>query len=182
MDIFLKGKAWQVFLLLVAVPFGFQAVLMSFLVSSDSPNPELILKVMPVIMLVFMGIFLLWFWSLGVGINQRISTEFKPKSKLFKFSIIYSAIYALIFQAFFTLAANESNPGGAMVVILPMHLLGMFCMFYALYFVAKNIATFENEKTVKFSEFSGPFFLLWFFPIGIWLLQPRINRIYTNNT
>jgi hypothetical protein len=65
MNIFLKGKAWQVFLLLVVIPFGFQAGLMSFMISSDA-NPELVFKVMPLIMLVFMAIFLLWFWSLGV--------------------------------------------------------------------------------------------------------------------
>jgi len=181
MDIFLKGKAWQVFLLLVVIPFGFQAGLMSFMFSSET-NPELLFKVVPLIMMVFMAVFLLWFWSLGVKINNRVPVEIKPKSKFFKFSIIYAAVYGLVFQLFFISAASGSNLGGAMALIFPMHLLGMFCMFYALYFVAKNIATFEQEKVVKFSEFKGPFFLLWFFPIGIWFLQPRINRIYANNT
>jgi hypothetical protein len=22
------------------------------------------------------------------------------------------------------------------------------------------------------------FFLIWFFPIGVWIIQPRINRLY----
>jgi len=181
MDIFLKGKAWQVFILLVVIPFGFQTGLMSFVFSSD-PNPALLFKVMPLIMTVFIVVFLLWFWSLGVKINSRIPTDIKPKSKFFKFSIIYSAVYGLVFQLFFISAASGSSQGGATAFIFPMHLLGMFCMFYALYFVAKNIATFEQAKVVKFSEFKGPFFLLWFFPIGIWFIQPRINRIYANNT
>jgi hypothetical protein len=33
---------------------------------------------------------------------------------------------------------------------------------------------------VSFYDFSGPFFLLWFFPIGIWIIQPRINRLFTD--
>jgi hypothetical protein len=114
--------------------------------------------------------------------NNCVPIEIKPKSKLFRFSILYSAIYALVFQLFFITAASGTNSGGAMSVIFPMHLLGMFCMFYALYFVAKNIATFEKGKEVKFSEFKGAFFMLWFFPIGIWYIQPRINRIYETNT
>lgn len=41
---------------------------------------------------------------------------------------------------------------------------------------AKTIKTVELQKKVTFSDFAGEFFLLWFSPIGIWILQPKINK------
>jgi len=54
----------------------------------------------------------------------------------------------------------------------------MFCLFYDLYFVPKSLVTVESGKQATFYDYAGPFFLKWFFPIGIWFIQPRINRLY----
>jgi len=179
MDFFLKAKAWQIFLLIVVVPFGFQSTIMVSIISSIETNPELIFKVMPLLTIVFMGVFLLWFWSLGVGLNKRLPEEIQPKIRFFKFGIIYSAVYMLLFQALFIVfAAGGGKGGGYMAIIFPLHLFAMYCIFYALHFICKNLAIFEEQQTVKFSTFAGTFFLLWFFPIGIWFIQPRINKVY----
>ena len=65
------------------------------------------------------------------------------------------------------------------VATVPLSLLAVFCMFYNLYFVAKNLVTAETGRSASFSNYAGPFFLLWFFLIGVWFIQPRINRLYT---
>jgi hypothetical protein len=71
------------------------------------------------------------------------------------------------------------NPNPSMIaVILPLHFFAMFCLFYDLYFVSKNLVMVETGKRVTFYDYAGPFFLIWFFPIGIWFIQPRINRLY----
>ena len=43
---------------------------------------------------------------------------------------------------------------------------------------AKALKTVEWQKPVTFSDFAGEFFLIWFFPIGIWIIQPRINKLF----
>jgi len=53
----------------------------------------------------------------------------------------------------------------------------MYCIFYLMYKAAKTIKTAEVQKPVSFGDFAGEFFLLWFFPIGIWFLQPKINKL-----
>jgi hypothetical protein len=63
------------------------------------------------------------------------------------------------------------------LVIFPLHLLAMFCMFYQLYFVSKNLVLAETGRPASFSDYAGLFLALWFFPIGIWIVQPRINRL-----
>ena len=35
----------------------------------------------------------------------------------------------------------------------------------------------EKQDNVKFEDFVGEFFLIWFFPFGIWKIQPRITNI-----
>ena len=180
MDIFLKAKAWQIFLVIAVLPFGLHTLVMQSLMSSSEITPENIFKIIPVIMLVFLALFLLWFWSIGVGINRRIPEEIRPKPRFFKFAIIYSAVYMLIFQLFFIFAVLSGNGSGYMAIIFPLHLFAMYCMFYGLYFISKNLGTYEANSSVKFSSFAGSFFLLWFFPIGIWIIQPRINKVYAS--
>jgi len=68
------------------------------------------------------------------------------------------------------------NPG-IFGLIIPFHLFSMFCIFYCLYFVAKVFKTVELQRKVTFSDFAGEFFMIWFYPIGIWIVQPKINKM-----
>ncbi len=56
----------------------------------------------------------------------------------------------------------------------------MFCQFYSLYFVSKTQALAENARPVSLADYIGYFVGLWIFPVGVWIIQPRINRLYTN--
>jgi bacteriorhodopsin len=63
------------------------------------------------------------------------------------------------------------------LIFFLIHLFSMFCIFYVLYFAAKTFKTVELQREVRFSEFAGEFFMLWIFPIGVWILQPKINKM-----
>jgi len=67
------------------------------------------------------------------------------------------------------------------LLIFPLHLLAMFCLFYLLYFVSKSLVLAETCKPASFNEYAGLFFLIWVFPIGVWFIQPRINRQYAES-
>jgi len=62
--------------------------------------------------------------------------------------------------------------------IIPLHLFAMFCMFYVLYFVSKNMVMAETAKQVLLADYIWSLMLFWFFPIGVWFIQPKINQIY----
>jgi len=51
-------------------------------------------------------------------------------------------------------------------------------MFYCLYFISKSLKAVELQRDVTFNDYAGEFFLIWFFPIGIWFIQPRINKLF----
>jgi hypothetical protein len=38
------------------------------------------------------------------------------------------------------------------------------------------VKTIELQREVTFSDFAGEFFLIWFYPVGIWIIQPKVNK------
>lgn len=194
---FLKAKHWQIFTLTFAVPMIFYFILFAGMMStaihlsqSQQPDPTMMLSYMkffPIIILLFMASLFGWHWSVAIGLQNKVPEPIKMKVKKFKTFFFIPLIYMLAFLAFFSLTMNElsgPNPepnlkfmGIGLILIIPMHLFSIFCMLYSLYFVAKTLKTVELQKEVSFSEFAGDFFLIWFFPIGVWIIQPRINKI-----
>jgi len=187
---FLKAKHWQLFLLTFGIPMIIQIILMSSIMSAvikeGEPNIEFMLnymKFIPLIMIFFALIYFGWFWSVGVGLDKLIPDRLKLKVGRFKLFLLFPLIYIFFFTTFMVYAmssvlnSNVDPIFNNFMFIIPMHLFSMFCIFYCLYFVAKTIKTAEMQKEVSFGDFAGEFFLIWFFPIGVWILQPKINKM-----
>ena len=113
-----------------------------------------------------------WFWAMGSFLNAMVRPSLRPGVGFFRFALIYPILYIPVFIISF-----PQQPA-MFALIFPLHLLAMFCMFYLLNFTSKNLALVETDRAVKFYDYAGSFFLLWFFPIGVWAVQPRINRLY----
>ena len=191
---FLKAKHWQLFLLTFGIPMIFQFIMMRILFSKigsgNNPDPTFMfsyIKFFPIMMIIFMGVFFGWFWSVAVGLQSKVPKEVKMKVKKFKIFFFTPMIYMLFIFLFMGiqingLITNETEPsigliGGLIAIIVPLHLFSIFCTFYSLYFVAKTFKTVELQREVKFSDFAGEFFTIWFYPIGIWIIQPKINKM-----
>ena len=194
MNIFLRAKHWQIFLVTFGLPFLFQIIMMSVIFShiigNRNPDPTIIFgyfKFFPVIMLLFMGGLFGWFWSVAIGLQKMVPPAIKMKITRFKIFFFIPLVYIIcimVSMGFFfnsdILQGNSQPPFwffGVFAIIFPLHLFSMFCIFYCLYFVAKTIKTVELQRETSFSDFIGEFFLTWFHCIGIWVLQPRINKI-----
>ena len=63
------------------------------------------------------------------------------------------------------------------IFMTSFNLLLTFSAFYCFYFVIKTIKTVELQKELRFIDFAGEFFLICFYPIGIWFIQPKVNKI-----
>lgn len=194
---FLKAKHWQLFLLTFGIPMIFEFIMMATMFASIAsgaePDPAIFFHFFaffPALMIIFMGTFYGWFWSIGIGLQNKIPATIKMKTGLFKvFFFIPIAYILLISIAISTFMSglpgmiesgeepNVALIAGSMAIILPLHLFSMFCMFYCLYFVSKTFKTVELQRETTFSDFAGEFFLIWFYPIGIWIVQPKINKM-----
>ncbi len=66
-------------------------------------------------------------------------------------------------------------------LFIPLLFLAIFCVLYVMYFVSKSLALAEAHKPVSIYDYAGAFFLVWFFLVGVWIIQPRINRLFAAN-
>lgn len=193
-ELFLKAKHWQIFLLTFGIPMIFQIVAMGSIISNvgteTNPDPTMFFSttiLMPIVLIIFTGTFFGWFWSVAIGLQKNVPENVKMKVRKFKIFFFFPMVYLLLVMIFINTSMNGlfdggEKPSGGLIasfagVIVPLHLFSMFCIFYSLYFVSKTFKTVELQREVKFSDFVGEFFMLWFYPIGIWIIQPKINEM-----
>ena len=131
-----------------------------------------------------------WYWSICIGLQKKVPEHAKMNVKKFKFFFGSSILYSLFFVGFIAFLASYlpmiiagavsfSTLSWFMSIFSIVHFVAVFAMFYCMYFTAKTIKTVELQRETTFGDFAGEFILIWFFPIGVWFLQPRINALAT---
>lgn len=192
--LFLKAKHWQLFTLVFALPIALQVIMMvwmfSTLVNNPNPDPTFMfnyMKIVPFIMILVLGVNFGWSWSVAIGLQNKVPQNVTMKVKKFKIFFFIPLVYLSLITLFFAIFINTGYFASVstvlgfglwlLIVIIPLHFFAIFCMFYNMYFVSKTIKTVELQREVTFGEFIGEFFMIWFFFIGIWILQPKINKM-----
>lgn len=178
-------KHWQLFLLLIAIPMLLQMIVVSN--TFINGNSFLLTTALPVLMVLVMGVYFGWFYTLGNKLHQKLPLAAPMNLKRFKAFLLVPVLYITAIGLSLTLFSQSDsewftdNMGILALIIVPLHLFSMFCIFHSMYFIAKALKSIEWQQAVRFNDFAGEFFFLWFFPIGIWFLQPRINKIFGND-
>lgn len=189
---YLKAKHWQVFLLTFVLPFLFQivmtgAVIIQFqsLEPGEVPKfPSNLFLLFAIVMLLYITFLFGWYWSIAIGLKEKLPQELKLKYERFKVFFFSPLVYFILFGFFMSyfseLILNGEEPN--FVFLLPifllvflLHFYSMFCMIFIMYFTAKTIKSIELQREAHFSDYVLEFFLVWFLPVGIWILQPKIN-------
>lgn len=147
-----------------------------------SSNPVLMVKLFPLMMLMFIiGIFG-WIWAIATQLHKKLPAEVDLNIKGFKmiFSVPIGYTLALtlwmMYQFYFRFDEG-SNIGSFIFVIVFIHLVSMICILLGLRFAAQTLRSVELGRLATFSDYATEFFLIWFSPIGYWILQPRLNRL-----
>jgi len=159
MKLFLEFKHWQLFIIIVGLP------LLGDIFLVEDGLLYIIIGIASVLC------YLSWLYSLSVflRIYKKSEPERLLRSKIYFYYIVLYVFSALVlFSMGFPF--NE--------VWIPFHiicLLAFFCIFFE---CAKAIKALELKQTPpRFSDLFGYIFLLWFFPVGIWIIQPKINEL-----
>lgn len=204
----LKLKHWQFFLIQVGGVVLFQIIIFAtvfqnFIELADShrePQPEEVFGMMKIVFYIIPFIILFslyfrygWQWAIVKEFKDKLPQGVKiPFKRIKAFFIIPIAIMILfiffMFDFMFEIMADpeafvdQKEPPvkfiSMMLVFFPLNLFSTFCIFHNYVFTAKTLKSVELQKNVKFEDYAGDFFCIWFQIIGIWILQPKINRIY----
>jgi hypothetical protein len=190
--LFLKAKHWQLFILMFVIPFLIQMTMLFMVIisaftakSSGQAFAANYMRCFSLCTMLYCMLMFGWFWFVTMGLQHKIPQELKFKLvrfKVFFFIPIVYIICIMFFMQMFMAGLNKGVPDIGFIfsmigIMIPMHLFSMFCMIHTMYFVAKTIKTVELQRKVTFTDFVGEFFLVWFLPIGLWILQPQINKM-----
>jgi hypothetical protein len=174
---FLRAKHWQVFVLVWGAYFVGQMAMVA--VIPEGPVIDHPLRVglfAEAVMSPFLLFFMGWLWSLGSFLFSTSGSSLRPSIRAFRFAVIFSTLYLFAALPFFLSSGSTATE----TVILPLHLLALACLTYVFYFDARSLAIAEKGEEATSNDHVLPFFLLFFSLIGIWLIQPRINRLYAH--
>lgn len=195
---FLRLKHWQLFIVMLGLPIIYQLYFIFEIFGRRVQPMEVVgeegvtqvlneryfhFDFLPYVLILFSLVFFGWFWSIAIGLQKNIPDEIEMNVKRFKAFFIIPLVYTIVFMMFIgglfsgMFTYGFSNSTWFLVIILPLHLFSMFCIFHTIYFVAKTIRTAELQRVVTSGDFAGEFFLLWFYVIGIWIIQPKVNRL-----
>ncbi|MBI3135101.1 MAG: hypothetical protein HYZ14_10555 [Bacteroidetes bacterium] len=190
----LKAKHWQLFVIVVGIPLFFQFFLMTVIFgsigSSRMPDPTAMFAFMPVVFIVYIAaasILFAWYYAIVVKLDTRLPAHLKINMKRFKlffyFPLVYIGLMALFVILMITNLAGHVQPSPMFIIpfvilIVPLHLFSIFCIGHTFYCVGKTIKSVELKRAAKFEDFAGEFFLAWFYLVGFWILQPKINRLW----
>ncbi len=194
----LKAKHWQIFTLMVGLPvlIGISTlVIIGMNLNFESVNPDLknmlsVFAVFPIIMILYTSIFFVWLWSIAMGLQKKMPENVKMKTRTFKVLFFIPFTYIILISIFmggevygFLNIENIIEPSEKLITLfiglmLVIHLFSMFCIFYLLYFTSKTIKTVELQREAELGDYILEFILLWFYIIGIWIIQPKINKLF----
>jgi len=92
--------------------------------------------------------------------------------------LVISLLYTIALSIYFSITPNNyEEPPWIFLIIIPGNILLAYAYFFILNFIAKLIATIESEKITTFDKYASYFFCLFFFPIGIWWMNPKIKSL-----
>lgn len=168
MSFFLKLRHWELFLMLMLptalcwlwrVPF----------------NPLVVASIGLFLMIVLF----LWMLSVGVWCNARLPEKRQSNLAPFIVALTIPLAYVLMYILLYLPQLQASGPPEQPPLwLLPMHMLSMLCVFYAFWFTSSKFKSLLENEDADFMIFSSTFFLLFIFPLGVWIIQPSVNQLY----
>jgi hypothetical protein len=150
------AKHWLVFTIIMT-----PSVLRKFYLLNDT-----------VLYLLFFVCYIGWFLLIGTGLKTIERTPVM-NYKLFLATGILLVVTGVSFRI---LSQTQFIFDGAIIVPIAMAgILGGLIILSS--FIAKNLKVQERGNDIDINDYFGDILLLMFFPIGIWMIQPRLNKL-----
>ena len=129
------------------------------------------------------GLFILlvlfaWMFSIGAWSNRHLPEPRRRSMIPFGVGLALPIIYVLMYIILYIPLLKNGAPSRPPLWMLPMHMFSMVGIFYGIWYTARQLKSLQENEDASFMIFSSTFFLLFIFPIGIWLIQPEVNQLY----
>lgn len=204
MNLFLRAKHWHLFVLLFVLPLLIQLTLPFQIIVIDQMGEEPTIEELKLYFSQFFesmrwliglsslsGLILYgWMISVAIGLRKYTPEAARLKTAPFIINLIISivSVFAMLYFtfSFFTelidlgeeLVTGERLPVSMfkMIACMPFNCLSVLYLYY---YTAKAYKNALTRRRNRFGTFVGEFFMLMFWVIGIWFIQPGVNKIIT---
>ncbi len=157
MKFLLKLKHWQLFLVLF-IPF-----ILSALIPLIVPKTYMFLSNLWII------IFVLWLYILSINLYREIESKKDIKTIFVIFqTIAILTMLSFLLIPFFTFL---SLPAYIKTIVYVYSAIGIL---FSIVYCARILTLFEKKQNLLFVNL----ILLWFFPVGLWVIQPKIRTFF----
>jgi len=160
MTIFLTAKHWQIFVFLSI------GLLINNSTVEGQPEITAVLRVTGLL------IYFSWQLSIAHGLYNFLPAKVEMNYKLF---IINWFVFIVACCAVLIYSDGEGMTFSGLAA-LPM-LYVAYAFIHVLTFPGRLLRSVELSKEASFGDYIGTVVLMFFWPIGIWFVQPRINII-----
>lgn len=161
MNSVLTAKHWQIFLfLLLAMALG------NFTIEGQPLLTSILNSI---------GLLIIISWPLVLGLElyRYLPERIELGITLF---IINGLLILLSITAIMVISNGQGmNFSGSGLIALPVFYF-MFAYLHIQFFPGKVLKSIESGRAASFVDYIGYGVLIWFWPIGIWFIQPRINK------
>lgn len=160
-NLLLKIKHWQVFVFLAAI---------NFFSMCYAGNSLLSVYISISLLVGYIG----WYALLGNTLCKYLPRKINYNVTWFLFDVL------LIITAFgmVGILSNGYYEVSGLLVIPFIYLF--FAVFHLYWFPAVLLVSIETKSKPEFSQYAGTMLQLVFWPLGIWFIQPRLNKIYNS--
>ncbi|MBV6645062.1 MAG: hypothetical protein KI790_06420 [Cyclobacteriaceae bacterium] len=165
MEFILRLKHWQVFLILLT----------GSITSNFTWENNLLFN----LALNAFGLIIYFFWYFAVGLEL---TEHLPRRVELPRTLFIVNSFVLIVSLLIIVAVYDGyfSTNGLLGFIWIVYL--MYAMLQFMFYPSKALRTVEQGTEATFGQYLKYVLLTIFWPIGIWWIQPKLNRIIAENT
>jgi len=164
MDIVLRAKHWQIF-----TGFLFLAIVSS-VISNVGPVTDAIVT------FVLHSIYFGWLAFLGYGLTKRQGTLQSNSFRIFVASCVLIVASETLLKMLIATGIMEQKQLNIFTFILLFIYIGTLLMIINVY-PARTLKGLEARREIDINDYFGDIFLFLFWPIGAWVIQPRINKL-----
>lgn len=174
----LKAKAWQLFILIsIVISLLYIATEISFETIDHSEYQFSFLWRFLPILIIEVIIFYTWLWVLGSNIQSLLDLSEKRGMGFFNCGIIVSVLYPLMYAIYIYYSYSAKNDGEILFWLFFFgNLFVAIFPLYAFYIISKNLVSAERDSRSIFLTY---LLFLFYYPIGVWWIQPRINKQFS---
>jgi hypothetical protein len=168
-------KHWQILLLLLAYEFGLVGLLILTKIELPRIVESLIFGYIPLTIYPLL---------LGLGFNKYIPTPDLNREKNYKQFVTFGCIWTALFFGTEILKLRlltEDNVKDFQFLAIIIATITLFVLFKFIQFPSRTIKSIELRREAGFWEYVADSFTILCWPLGIWWIQPRINKISNKN-